>query len=175
MPFTNNPVSENDLPQMQEVEFHPLQPNYRKVQIIRASLMGLLAGVVLGIAWLVIPGFLLIKILGTVVVLVWIFLNIIFINKRFAIKGYALRDHDIMYRSGWLFRSVTVIPFNRVQHTEIGQGPVERYFNLTELTLSTAGGQLADLSIAGLTPDDAQRIRDFIVSKAGQNAPEQIL
>lgn len=175
MSFTNQPIYEHDLPQMQEVDFHPLQPNYRKVQIIRASFLGLLAGVALGIAWLVIPGFLLFKMLGTGVVLLWVFLNMLFINKRFAVKGYALRDHDIMYRSGWLFRSVTVIPFNRVQHTEIGQGPVERYFNLAELTLYTAGGQLADLSIAGLTPDDAQRMRDFIVSKAGQDATEQIL
>lgn len=170
MTFTNDPVAMSDLPQLEEVTFHPLQSSYRVVQLIRVTIAASILLLMLIVGTLMIPDFLFIKTLAGLALLVFVSANYFLVFKRFALQGYALRDHDILYRSGWWIRSITVIPFNRVQHTEIGQGPVERYFNLAELTLFTAGGQLADLSIPGLTPADAQRIRDFVVNKAGQDA-----
>ena len=84
------------------------------------------------------------------------------INKSFPVRAYALRELDISYKKGWLFYSHITVPFARVQHSEISQGPVDRYFGLVTLHIYTAGGSSSDLSIPGLPRDEAQRLRDFI-------------
>lgn len=91
--------------------------------------------------------------------IVWVGFN------SFKYKGYALRQHDIIFKSGIFFRSTTIISFNRVQHIEINQGPLDRYFNIAGLTLYTAGGSSSDLTIPGLSMEDANRIKEWIMKK----------
>ena len=45
-------------------------------------------------------------------------------------------------------------------------------FNLAELKVFTAGGASSDLSISGLSPETAARIKDFIVIKTGIDEEE---
>ena len=59
---------------------------------------------------------------------------IIYSGLAFHYMGYALREKDISYRSGWLWRSMVTVPFNRVQHCEIKQGLIDRRFGLSRLT-----------------------------------------
>ena len=80
-------------------------------------------------------------------------------------RGYAVRDKDILYKSGVWWQSVQVVPFNRVQHAVRGSGPLERRFGLASLTVYTAGIGAGDLRIAGLGEDVAERLRVYIVSK----------
>lgn len=81
-------------------------------------------------------------------------------------KGYAIRTHDVSYRTGWMFRSVTVIPFNRVQHCEVVSGPIERLFYLSKLKVFTAGGSGSDITISGLEPNTAKKLRAHIIFTA---------
>lgn len=81
-------------------------------------------------------------------------------------KGYALRDKDLVYRSGVLWRSVTAVPFNRVQHVETASTPLDRRFGLASLQLYTAGTSGGDLAIHGLPGDAAERMRVFVLRKA---------
>lgn len=83
--------------------------------------------------------------------------------KGFSLKKYALREHDILYQRGWIWRKSTAIPFNRIQHASVSQGPFERNFDLSSLHVFTAGGSSSDLSIPGLEIEEAQRIKDFIL------------
>ena len=85
-------------------------------------------------------------------------------------RGYAVRDKDILYKSGVWWQSVQVVPFNRVQHAVRGSGPMERRFGLASLTVYTAGGGTGDLRIAGLGEDVAERLRVYIVGKLGDVA-----
>ena len=85
-------------------------------------------------------------------------------------RGYAVRDKDILFKSGVWWQSVQVVPFNRVQHAVRGSGPVERRFGLASLTVYTAGGGTGDLRIVGLGEDVAERLRVYIVSKLGDAA-----
>ncbi len=78
-------------------------------------------------------------------------------------RGHALRTHDIMYKEGVLFQNKTNISFNRVQHCETSQGPLEQMFDLHTLKVFTAGGQSSDLSIPGLHEDIAANLKEFIV------------
>lgn len=90
--------------------------------------------------------------------------------KEFFVRGYVLREHDITYKHGWLFHHQITIPFNRIQHTEINHGPIDRFFNLCELEIYTAGGATSDLSIAGLDPEKAAAIKEYISEKTAQHA-----
>nr|WP_211183646.1 PH domain-containing protein [Pseudoalteromonas arctica] len=78
------------------------------------------------------------------------------------LKGIAMREHDIAYRKGVIWQQVTILPFSRVQHTEIHRGPLERKLGLASLRLYSAGGMSADLNISGLNHDDCKNIRQFI-------------
>jgi membrane protein YdbS with pleckstrin-like domain len=93
-------------------------------------------------------------------------------RKVFAIKQYALRKHDVIYTSGWIIRNTTVLPFNRVQHVEIKHGPIDRMFGLSSLKIFTAGGSQSDMVIPGLERERAQRIKELIVNKTGQDEEE---
>ncbi|WP_240642372.1 PH domain-containing protein [Nonlabens xiamenensis] len=102
--------------------------------------------------------------------LVLLLLTIFMAYKEYFVRGYVLREHDITYRKGWLFHHQTTVPFNRIQHTEINHGPIDRMFTLCELEIFTAGGSSSDLSISGLDPVDAQKLKEYISSKTSTYA-----
>lgn len=80
-------------------------------------------------------------------------------------RGWALRRHDIIARSGILWRSVTALPIARIQHVETTHGPLERAHGLARLKLYTAGGLTADLVVIGLERDHADRLREYLVEQ----------
>jgi len=116
----------------------------------------LIPGVEIGQPWIILP----ILAVFAVVLLGW---PVISVPRR----GYAVRDKDIVYRYGVLFRNVTAIPYNRVQHVETASGPLDRQFGTATLQLYTAGGSGGDLKIEGLDADIAERLRVRILEKAG--------
>ncbi len=87
-------------------------------------------------------------------------------------KGYAVRAKDIMYKSGVFWHTVTAIPFNRIQHVEKSSTPLERRFQLATLQLFTAGGSGGDLKIHGLSADNAEKLRFFILNKVGASVEQ---
>jgi len=105
----------------------------------------------------------------------WVLVTLFFIflsYKSYFYEGYALRQRDVVYKSGMLFRSTIIVPFNRVQHCEINQGPIDRYFGLSELSLFTAGGSSSDLNIPGLSQDTAAKLKQFITNQVAQDEEE---
>ena len=84
-------------------------------------------------------------------------------------RGYVVRDRDIVFRQGVLFRSVTAVPFNRIQHVETSSTPLDRKFGIAALQLYTAGGSGGDLKIHGLDAGTAEQLRGFILEKAGSS------
>jgi uncharacterized protein len=84
-------------------------------------------------------------------------------------KGYAIRDRDILYKSGVFWRTVTAIPFNRIQHVEKSSTPLDRKFHIATLQLFTAGGSGADLKIHGLSARTAEKLRTFILDRVGSS------
>lgn len=83
--------------------------------------------------------------------------------------AYALRDRDILYRSGVFWRTTTAIPFNRIQHVEKSSTPLDRKFKLATLQIFTAGGSGGDLKIHGLPAKTAEKLRTFILNKIGSS------
>jgi membrane protein YdbS with pleckstrin-like domain len=87
------------------------------------------------------------------------------------VRGWALREHDLIYRYGIFWRKTVILPFARIQHVEAIQGPLERYFDLMRLKCFTAGGLSADLVVKGLDSASARRVRGFLLEQIAASGP----
>ena len=92
-------------------------------------------------------------------------ISILLVNAQFKIKAFGMRERDIMYRTGLIWRKTTTIPFNRIQHSEIKEGPISKRYGLCTLNVYTAGGAQSDMKIPGLLKEEGVRIKDFITGK----------
>ena len=102
-------------------------------------------------------------VLGIIAVLViWTSFVIFAGHKK---RGLAVREHDILYKRGLIWRTVTIIPFNRIQHIESHRGPIERKLGLATLKIYTAGGASSDIAMSGLTAHRASQLRELILTK----------
>src|SRR5699024_12546992 len=108
---------------------------------------------------------------GWSVVVFFIPASLIFINcvVRFFIISYQVRIHvwleqddDLLIRSGAIFRSVHAVPYGRLQFVTVDQGPLQRKFDLADVTITTAGTKAA---IHGLPTREATRLRDDLSAR----------
>ena len=82
--------------------------------------------------------------------------------RRYQARGYQLGEDRLRVVRGLVFRSDTVVPFGRVQHIDVHQGPLERGYGLATLVLHTAGNHNASVTLPGLGHDDAMAMREAI-------------
>ena len=90
-------------------------------------------------------------------------------QRRWRAWGYREEEDELHIRHGLLVRTRTVMPFGRVQHIDVAQGPVERRFGLATLILHTAGTRGAAMPLPGLPHAEAERMRDRIRAKIRQD------
>ena len=172
--FENEQVGIEALPRVQNIQFIQLEPAYLKVRMWTVMIIFTILLIPLGIfiyhQFDELPTFVLAIIGGLWFLLMsWSFAVTYF---GFSKKGYALRSKDVLYRSGLIWRSQTVIPFNRVQHCEVSQGPIARWMKVASLEVFTAGGTNSDMTIPGLQPNVAYRMKDFIIQQTGFDEEE---
>lgn len=82
--------------------------------------------------------------------------------RRWQARGYQLEEDRLRVVRGLLFRHDTVVPFGRVQHVDVQQGPLERIWGLGTLVLHTAGNHNASVSLPGVLHADATAMREAI-------------
>ncbi len=85
--------------------------------------------------------------------------------RRVRAIGYMLREDDMLFRTGIMFRRMVAVPYGRMQLVDINRGPLARAFGLAELKLITAAATTA-LTIPGLPFEDAEQLRDHLVAVA---------
>ena len=166
MEFPNTQIHLKDIATIDDIQFEPLEDNYRRVLLyFNLFFFGIpcIATLILLLFIEVHFYYIALIILGGLLLLAT--LSIALINKSFRVKGLAIRNKDIIYKSGLIFKKITTIPFNRVQHVEINQGPIEKRFGLSTLEVFTAGGVASDLKVPGLKYHTAQQLRAFIIQK----------
>lgn len=86
-------------------------------------------------------------------------LRYVFLRRSCGSWGYVERDDDLYITHGIWFRSLTAVPYGRMQLVEVESGPLERMFGLASVTLKTASPG-TDARIPGLEPTEAARLRD---------------
>lgn len=86
-----------------------------------------------------------------------------FAGARWRRTGWRLDADGLTIRRGVFWRSETLVPRSRVQHVDLGHGPLDRHFGLAELKVHTAGTRLAAVSLGGLEQATAEALRDVLV------------
>ena len=167
MLFENLEIKSQDLPELLGKQFEAHPRRYLKLRVISLLILFLFIGIGVSTIWM--SGNDLIAMIATAVWAVFFLLFLFFEWKAFPIRGYLVREKDISYRSGLIFREVVTVPYNRVQHSEVSNGPIERVMDLSTLKIYTAGGSSSDLSIHGLDPRDAEKIKEWLTQKTAQH------
>ena len=163
--FTNEPIDITALPRYETVKLNALQPKYWNVILLNIAAIFLIIGIALAViiyfveeihsmAWL----------FGLVYLL---FLGFTFLLSKisFQKRGFAFREHDVIYRSGIIATNTMIIPYNRVQHVALHEGFISRYFDLAKVEIFTAGGDSSDVSIPGIKKDQAEDIKQLLMGK----------
>ena len=55
------------------------------------------------------------------------------------------------------------VPWARVQHADVSQGPIQRMYGVGTLTIHTAGTSNSSVNLAGLSHELAISLRDKII------------
>ena len=166
--FVNPEVNPDSLPQAEGLAWQPLHPRLaRRLQagallwILVVAALGAVAHLMLATAgggalpwlpraaWTVFAGL-------ALRALIW---PMIAVPRQ----GYVVRERDILYKSGVLWLVVKAVPFNRVQHTRIDSGPLDRRFGLANLSIFPAGA--GGHRIRGLGADAAERLRAYVSAR----------
>ncbi len=83
--------------------------------------------------------------------------------------GYAELEDDLYITRGLLFKSLTIVPYGRMQVVEVESGPIERAFGMATVKLITASPQ-SDATIPGLPPEEAAALRDRLTTRGEARA-----
>jgi len=92
--------------------------------------------------------------------------------RRYQRTRYALREWDINLQQGYLFWNQQSMSFNRIQHLVVNQGPLQRLFGLTSLSIYSAGTSGSDIRIPGLRSQDAQMLKETILERINAEPQE---
>ncbi|ESU21278.1 hypothetical protein FCR2A7T_05750 [Flavobacterium cauense R2A-7] len=163
--FTNETINIAELPKFEEVQFQPLHKDYWKIILIGNFILLLIlllaAGFLLVFAeerrenWYFFP----------IVIIIVFLLSVVLGRISFKKRGYAFRQHDVLYRSGIISETTTIIPYSRIQHVALHEGVISRMFGLASVEIFTAGGGDSDIEIPGIEKEKAQSLKQLLLTK----------
>jgi membrane protein YdbS with pleckstrin-like domain len=87
-------------------------------------------------------------------------------RSRYRHWRYQVAPDALELRRGVIRQVHSAIPYFRVQHIDVAQGPVERAVGLSRLVLHTASAG-TDATIPGIAAGDAEGLRRLILARAG--------
>ncbi len=84
--------------------------------------------------------------------------------RQVTAHAWAEDEEDLLVRRGRMFRSVTVVPYGRMQFVDVKAGPIERALGIAKVQLHTASPG-TDASISGVPASEADRLRDRLTTR----------
>lgn len=165
--FENPEIEIDALPDATDLDWQPLHPRYVRCLQVEHLFFALIPFVPVTIVSILVPLPAIVLVLAWAGILAVAVILLAWPGIAVPRRGYVVRDRDIVFRSGVVWRSVTAIPYNRIQHVETSNTPLDRKFGVASLQLFTAGGSGGDLKIGGLAADVAERLRVHVLHKAG--------
>lgn len=95
-------------------------------------------------------------------------------GARYHAWRYIVREDSLFLSRGVITRVRTVVPYVRLQHVDVSRGPIERSLGLATVVVYTAGSRGADVTIPGLTPEEADalqsRLKALAIAAEGEDA-----
>ena len=176
--YCNDEIHIEYLPSAEKMQWTPLLPAYIKVMRLNLLMIYLLvmAGFALllwfitmdesgWIRWLPCAPILLLPLIYLI--------NMLWIRRAYAIRGFVLRERDLSYRSGYFIRRVQTVPIRNVQQVTLQQGIISRLFGLYSLSVSDASQGATALLIPGLTEQIAEDLKQYIITQAALQRGEK--
>lgn len=163
--FTNETIDIKQLPKYEETALTAPASKYWQVMLINLIIFTLLSGGGLAILILIDE-----KMRANWAIFIGLFVLIIIVLfflywASFKRRGFALREKDIIYKSGVIAETTTIVPLNRIQHVALNEGMLSRIFKLGTLHVYTAGGSSGEVSIAGIDIEKAKAIKEALVQR----------
>jgi membrane protein YdbS with pleckstrin-like domain len=148
-----------------EAELTKLHPNYKLLMRLGAVIIGLIVMFV-GLA---VDGAMQAEavpipfgIISGAALVIALFIIIRIPLARYNARGYQISPDRLRVVRGIMWRSDTIVPFGRIQHIDVDQGPIERALDIATMTLHTAGSHNASVSLPGLGHELATQMREEI-------------
>ena len=91
------------------------------------------------------------------------------VGRNWSSWGWAERDEDLLVRRGYLFRSLVVVPYGRMQVVDVEAGPVSRALGYASVKLVTASAR-TDAIVHGVPHAEATRLRDRLSARGEAQA-----
>lgn len=163
--MTNRQLNFENIDKVENLNYTPLEKKYLKVQTVKTILVYIIF-MGLTLLFLLAEEFAY-RVVTTIgiecVFLTAMIVNLFLLPKAYSYKGFAIREHDITYRSGIIFPSVITIPFCKIQQVSIRQNPITRIFGLHTIDIVNGAQMLEATSIPGLTEEKANDIKALII------------
>lgn len=170
-PVSSQPVSAQAVPEPQWVPAASGYLTVRFVHTISALALPILAGVAVYCAGAYFGGPEALRIVGLAVVAVfglWGLWWILTTPRRTRALGYALESNHLMARRGIVFRSMSSMPYGRIQYVDVDSGPLERMCGVARLTVRTAGTTTGTMVLFGIPLNVAEELRADLVRRADE-------
>lgn len=161
--FENPIVNLDEIPKSEEVSFVELHHNYGKIVKFNSAVTFVIGVAVAAVLFFSIEETE--KIYGIVAVLLLSTLLGLFPLLSYRRKKYAFRLHDVLFKKGLFYKSVHISPYIRLQHVVIRQSWLAKRLGLATLSLYTAANNHSDISIPGLTLEEAERWKSFLLNR----------
>lgn len=84
-----------------------------------------------------------------------------------------MSDRGLELHRGVYWQHKIFIPRERIQHTDITQGPISRRFQIAELVINTAGNHNYVIKIEGLNVERARELRLELLPRARSNETQK--
>lgn len=102
--------------------------------------------------------------------LLYIFIAFVVPARKYRHWGYDIGSDRLRTVRGYMFYRDTVVPFGRIQHIDVDQGPIDRRYDLATLTVHTAGNHNSTVALPGLLHANALAMREAIRAAIRQDA-----
>lgn len=172
--FSNHQIDTNQLPEVETIDFHNLAKQAKLEALLSLAIVSLPISLAASIglylfANLPLPLYSLVQAL----IILFFSISLWWRVKGVELTGFALREQDFVLKEGVLWRELTIVPFNRIQHIESHRSPIERKLGLTTIKLYTAGGSGDDLKLSGVEAQQAEQLKQYMLSAITQEAQHE--
>jgi uncharacterized protein len=95
-------------------------------------------------------------------IILYVFAAFVVPKRKYQHWNYEMGSDRLRIVRGYMFYRDTVVPFGRIQHIDVDQGPIDRRYDLATLTVHTAGNHNSTVALPGLRHMDALAMREKI-------------
>ncbi|MEZ9820242.1 PH domain-containing protein [Shewanella sp. 10N.286.45.A1] len=153
----------------EDVKLQKIDERYY-TQVLYESLFIALIGVTVASLATILPGVLSVTYVILVITAVLLLMFAIgYLSHRQAQKlGYGVCEHEFLMEKGLWWHKRTSLPYSRLQHVSLSQGPLQRHFNLFTLKCFSAGSGSAEIELPGIEQHTAEHLRQHLLAQAAK-------